>query len=383
VNFLRQGCQLLDYRAFNVSSTMATEKFCLKWNDFESNISGAFKEIRDAKDFFDVTLACDDDQLQAHKVILSACSPFFRAILKRNPHQHPLLYLKGVKYSDLQSVLNFMYHGEVNVAQDELNSFLAVAEELRVKGLTQNNQSSSSSRPAKEERLRASPPPPAKSRASEPSPAPPAKRPRPNPPPVPQSFSAPPEDDDIQEVVPVKSEPRDNSAVSALADSYGGGGVNTNALTPANDHQLATDEDANYDESYEDYGGYGDQSYDASMMDPNMTGDTNKGMKQEIVPITGMNHDEIVIDGMKPELNPYLDLETNLESLITKNAAGYTCNVCGKHCQDRSAARNHVEALHVPSSGHNCDLCGKFCKTKNALNVHMYRNHSKVKQAVM
>ena len=106
-------------------------------------------------------------------------------------------------------------------------------------------------------------------------------------------------------------------------------------------------------------------------------------MKQEIVPITGMNHDEIVIDGMKPELNPYLDLETNLESLITKNAAGYTCNVCGKHCQDRSAARNHVEALHVPSSGHNCDLCGKFCKTKNALNVHMYRNHSKVKQAVI
>jgi hypothetical protein len=60
--------------------------------------------------------------------------------VRRNPHQHPLLYLKGVKYTDLQSVLNFMYHGEVNVAQDELNSFLAVAEDLRVKGLTQNDQ---------------------------------------------------------------------------------------------------------------------------------------------------------------------------------------------------------------------------------------------------
>ena len=57
-----------------------------------------------------------------------------RAVLRRNPHQHPLLYLKGVKYSDLESVLNFMYHGEVNVAQDDLNSFLAVAEELKVKG---------------------------------------------------------------------------------------------------------------------------------------------------------------------------------------------------------------------------------------------------------
>merc|ERR1711973_631386 len=122
------------------------EKFCLRWNDFESNISSAFRELRGDKDFFDVTLACDDDQIQAHKVILSACSPFFRNVLKRNPHQHPLLYLKGVKYTDLQSVLNFMYHGEVNVAQDELNSFLAVAEELRVKGLTQNNGSSQSAK---------------------------------------------------------------------------------------------------------------------------------------------------------------------------------------------------------------------------------------------
>ena len=94
---------------------MGSEKFCLRWNDFETNISSAFRELRDDKDFFDVTLACDDEQIQAHKVILSACSVFFRNILRRNPHQHPLLYMKGVKY-----------HGEVNVAQEELNSFLAV-----------------------------------------------------------------------------------------------------------------------------------------------------------------------------------------------------------------------------------------------------------------
>merc|ERR1711953_1128214 len=110
----------------------SSEKFCLRWNDFESNISAAFKELRDDKDFFDVTLACDDDQLLAHKVILSACSPFFKTVLRRNRHQHPLLYLKGVKYQQLVAVLNFMYHGEVNVAQEELNSFLAIAEELKV-----------------------------------------------------------------------------------------------------------------------------------------------------------------------------------------------------------------------------------------------------------
>ena len=75
--------------------------------------------------------------LQAHKVILSACSPFFRSVLRRNQGaaaQQLVLYLKGVTYRDMEAVLTFMYHGEVNVAQDDLNSFLAVAEELRVKG---------------------------------------------------------------------------------------------------------------------------------------------------------------------------------------------------------------------------------------------------------
>ena len=93
---------------------MSSEKFCLKWNDFESNISGAFRELRDEKDFFDVTLACDENQIKAHKVIISACSPFFRQVLRQNPHQHPLLYMRGVNFTDLQSVLTFMYQGEVS-----------------------------------------------------------------------------------------------------------------------------------------------------------------------------------------------------------------------------------------------------------------------------
>merc|ERR1719186_1819324 len=116
----------------------SSEKFCLKWNEFEANIGIAFRELREDKDFFDVTLACDDEQIQAHKVILSACSPFFRKVLKRNRHEHPLLYLKGVKYRDITALLNFMYHGQVNVAQEELDSFLTIAEDLQIKGLTQN-----------------------------------------------------------------------------------------------------------------------------------------------------------------------------------------------------------------------------------------------------
>eukprot|EP00092_Neocalanus_flemingeri_P008179 GFUD01008819.1.p1 GENE.GFUD01008819.1~~GFUD01008819.1.p1 ORF type:complete len:281 (-),score=55.23 GFUD01008819.1:192-1034(-) len=116
---------------------MTTNKFCLHWNDFDTNMTVALRELREEKDFFDVTIACEDSQIQAHKVILSACSTFFRNVLHQNPHQHPLLYLKGVKYKELLSILDFMYNGEVNVAQEELKQFLAVAGDLKVKGLTQ------------------------------------------------------------------------------------------------------------------------------------------------------------------------------------------------------------------------------------------------------
>ena len=63
---------------------MSSEKFCLKWNDFESNISSAFCELRNDAELFDVTLACEDDeQMPAHKLVLSACSTFFRSVLRR------------------------------------------------------------------------------------------------------------------------------------------------------------------------------------------------------------------------------------------------------------------------------------------------------------
>ena len=67
----------------------SSEKLFLQWNDFEASISESFRELREEKDFFDLSLVCDDSQTQAHKVMLSACSPFFRAKLQRNPPPHP------------------------------------------------------------------------------------------------------------------------------------------------------------------------------------------------------------------------------------------------------------------------------------------------------
>jgi len=116
--------------------TMAQEKFSLKWNDFQSTVSGSFKTLRKEEDFFDVTLVSDDEtQISAHKLVLSACSSFFKNILKRNNHSHPLVYLSGVNSIDLGFILNYIYEGEVNIYQEQLDNFLNVAQKLKIEGL--------------------------------------------------------------------------------------------------------------------------------------------------------------------------------------------------------------------------------------------------------
>eukprot|EP00092_Neocalanus_flemingeri_P031551 GFUD01034262.1.p1 GENE.GFUD01034262.1~~GFUD01034262.1.p1 ORF type:complete len:331 (+),score=89.82 GFUD01034262.1:44-1036(+) len=327
---------------------MGSEKFCLRWNDFESNISNAFKELRDDKEFFDVTLACDDEQIQAHKVILSACSPFFRSVLRRNPHQHPLLYMKGVKYTDLQSVLNFMYHGEVNVAQEELNSFLAVAEDLKVKGLTQNlseNQQSSSKQSTSYQPSKS--PSIVPSRVIEREP-PPIKRSRP--PPVAHDT------DDIQEVVPIKSEPRDfvpapsqHVPVPAQPQEYSS--VPQSVALDTEEQSLATYQEA----GYEDYGDYQEQEQVYSEADNSMTmqGAAGKDYK---------NSKEMISE--------------NLEKSPDYGPRAYQCKICGKINSDKSSASKHVEAIHFPGMfTYSCKYCGKTFNARNNMYVHISQHH--------
>ena len=117
--------------------TESSEKFSLKWNDFKENTAGAFQQLRNEPDFADVTLACEDDQhIEAHRIILTASSPFFRTVLKRNKHSHPLIYMRGLKAKDLTAIVDFIYYGEANVYQEDLDGFLSLAEELQLKGLT-------------------------------------------------------------------------------------------------------------------------------------------------------------------------------------------------------------------------------------------------------
>jgi len=333
----------------------ASEKFCLRWNDFETNISVAFRELREEKDFFDVTLACDDSQIQAHKVILSACSPFFRNVLRKNPHQHPLLYLKGVKYKELLAVLNFMYMGEVNVAQEELNSFLAVAEDLRVKGLTQNNSDSSSdSKPKAEPKQSARSRDPPERESS----GPPPKRPRPvaaPAPPPPSARQSTFEDDDIQEVVPVKSEPREPATPSSTAltsTSQSEYHQDNNIVVDQGEGAVALEE-SYQDESY-DYGNY-EEGYDdgsGGMIDPN----------------TGMPL-AAGADGNKD------DLESRIMSKMNKVGSHWFCTDCDYSTYKKFNIKTHIETKHLDFTDIPCDQCNIVLANRNRLRYHMKNCH--------
>jgi len=290
----------------------SSEKFCLKWNDFETNISTAFREIREEKDLLDCTLSCGPQQLQAHKLILSACSPFFRTVFKQNPHPHPLLFLKGISYTDLQAIITFMYHGEVNVAQEDLSNFLQVAEELKVKGLSEQEKRRSSNtvkHQAPSQSIK--PPPPMKMAPRLPAPVIPS---------IQENV------DDIQEVeAEVKTEP----GASGLMEQYQGG------------QEVVTA--AGYEEGYE-YGDFGEQ-------------------------------ESYVMDTADQEKDPSSLVEQFLDSSVYPVVEKFRCQACWKIFNDRSNCRRHVKSAHFSVDQVACLKCGRFYKNKRSVVEHCRTAH--------
>ncbi|XP_039284597.1 longitudinals lacking protein, isoforms A/B/D/L isoform X2 [Nilaparvata lugens] len=116
---------------------MATDQhFCLRWNNHQSTLISVFDTLLESGTLVDCTLAADGQQLKAHKVVLSACSPYLEALLSQHYDKHPIIILRDVKFPELKAMLDYMYRGEVNITQEQLGTFLKAAESLQIKGLT-------------------------------------------------------------------------------------------------------------------------------------------------------------------------------------------------------------------------------------------------------
>ncbi|XP_059479484.1 protein tramtrack, alpha isoform-like isoform X3 [Neocloeon triangulifer] len=121
---------------------MASQQYSLRWNNYVRHMTSAFESLRSDRDLIDVTLSCEGKKIPAHKMLLSACSSYFKDLFKENPCQHPVIIFRNVTFDDLMALVDFMYNGEVNVEQEQLASFLHTAELLQVQGLTNSNKDS-------------------------------------------------------------------------------------------------------------------------------------------------------------------------------------------------------------------------------------------------
>lgn len=316
------------------------EKFCLRWNEFESNLGNSLRDLRDNRDFFDLTLACDDAQeIQVHRVILSACSTFFRNILRRLPHHHPLIYLRGIRLTDLQSLVNFIYHGEVNIAQEDLNSFLMLAEDLKIRGLTQASQTT--------HRMTAT--------TSKPSPTStcPPLRPAPvlrkSPSPSMSSSRHPP---------PPAPHVTNNTGPVSIKTEAPVTGEDT-----AEDDIAATDQVSSYRLSR-------DTDHDTSSSDPN---EFSLGVPPLTIGITEGNKVEVLIKEESIEsLNPDDELEVQGDM--------YKCRLCYKSLDCLDTAKNHILAHFALPGGLTCLQCGLSFNSKVLFGVHMSSEHRNIKK---
>eukprot|EP00088_Acartia_fossae_P002691 TRINITY_DN11106_c1_g1_i1.p1 TRINITY_DN11106_c1_g1~~TRINITY_DN11106_c1_g1_i1.p1 ORF type:complete len:466 (-),score=142.67 TRINITY_DN11106_c1_g1_i1:648-2045(-) len=440
---------------------LSGEKFCLKWNEFESNISLAFRDIRRDGEFFDVTLACFDDVepgrdntpstagfddgvgggvrpkfIQAHRVILSACSPWFRSMLRHHPppammSANPVIYLRGIKAQDMEAILSFMYMGQVNVAQEQLDSFLRVAEDLKVKGLSQNNNKPNNSMDSDQHDTNISAQTKAtaadinnrntkafennngKRRASNRSPptqtvaattttttlpdlttaaansmAPAAKRARrPSSPPANIIVHHHPivmsnSDYDIKEIdLPspiVKAEAKEIAAIGG-----GGGGIHS---TTHDD--IAADEDGDDSGSVgsgakQGDGGFnnGSQDYTEETYDERYCS-SYPAPDQYLENNGGQGDNDTTPGGLEPDKG--MDRTSLFQYIVTLSednsstglVKGYMCQLCGKTMKHRYNLLSHVESKHFPNTFvYKCHICNQEMGTKNAHTSHMNQRH--------
>ena len=345
---------------------MSSQKLNLRWNDYEANLSGGLRDSRHNKDFFDVTLAYDDGQISAHKVIISSCSSFFLNILRKNPHQHPLVYMRGVRYTELNAVLDFMYHGEVSIYEEELNSFLALAEDLQVKGLTQDRGGVQrrSSNPRRDEAMRHVSP----SSAS----------------PAPVCHSQYQEGGESQQA----AQSEEARTVDEQVDNNGG------SRSPGNKEDLGVHEDG--DEARQPKTGTGETG-EAEQLG---TGGGEMGRYEEEHGDNSQQYDDDIIilepvTGVKLEVPNGRNATENEESrqeeincyedfgkFMTQNDKGsYSCSLCNNNVRPQKQKGNiliHIESQHFPNVfAYNCPQCSTVFGSRSALYTHTNKYHKK------
>ena len=131
---------------------MDQDKYNLNWDTFGDHLRQMLHEMRRSNDLTDVTLVCDDKvKFKAHKIVLSACSPVFKSIIDDLPNINSVIYLRGVKQEEMESILEFMYLGVTTLNQDRMDEFLNVSTSLEIKEISKTVKMDQNSKSETEE----------------------------------------------------------------------------------------------------------------------------------------------------------------------------------------------------------------------------------------
>ncbi|XP_034943399.1 protein abrupt isoform X1 [Chelonus insularis] len=354
--------------AASSSSSISEQQYSLRWNDFHSSILSSFRHLRDEEDFVDVTLACDSSSFYAHKVVLSACSPYFRRLLKANPCQHPIVILRDVASSDMESLLRFMYHGEVHVGQEQLAAFLKTAQMLQVRGLADVNSSSAGSKLPSGSSGRENESPVTSRNTwhdrGDPSDSglspPPEKRSK--------SYSPP-----VGNHLEHKAELQESLLGQALE---GGPTIHT---TPSNNIQAqSTGEDSNSVSDNDEDISNNDSILNSVKAEPNDILNDSMEHHRNTFPAALLG-----LQGLMPgpsgihaaNQDPNYVARRGLDMMRVRATDPRPCPKCGKIYRSAHTLRTHLEDKHTVCPGYRCVLCGTVAKSRNSLHSHMSRQH--------
>uniref|UniRef100_A0A0C9Q0P3 Ab_1 protein n=1 Tax=Fopius arisanus TaxID=64838 RepID=A0A0C9Q0P3_9HYME len=407
----------MDAMAASSSSSTSEQQYSLRWNDFHSSILSSFRHLRDEEDFVDVTLACDSSSFTAHKVVLSACSPYFRRLLKANPCQHPIVILRDVASSDMESLLRFMYHGEVHVGQEQLAAFLKTAQMLQVRGLADVNSSTAGTKV---------PPPTGSEGPENASPVtsrnpwhestrdpldsglspPPEKRPRSYSPPVGNHQEA---KADLQESLlgqaleggPTIHTPANN--VQAQSTGEDSNSMSDNDEEISNNDSILNSVKTEPNDLLNDSMEHHRNSFPAALLGlqglmPGPSGihaanqDPNYGTvtkREDVMAGEEMMAGEDVMAGEEmmagedvmagEDATQAVDNLGHLYTELRPDDSRPLCRYCGRYYSSASNLRQHVKNIHSAwppkDTWPQCNVCGRRCKTKHYLINHQLQAH--------
>lgn len=407
-----------------------TEKYCLKWNEFSLYICDSFKELRDDINFCDVTLACDDgEQIKANKVVLSSCSPVLKNLLRSNPHPHPLLVLRGYTSQYLKQLIDFMYFGEVDVAQKDFDEFLRGAKDLQVKGLSEEktyHQKPKQPKPVKSEKPKL---------IGSPQPLAPVKAERPASPKkilevVKTKVSINPmmiDEVPSKQVMLPQLQNYTNVTITALENNPEQESISIKVKKQEQEEdQLPECFDISDNEEAEKVteNSYQEVPNDGMIVDSIPEEEpvqqavikniTIEAKQPNILPklpaqpltfttvqtYTEIPQVEIFVpatiasavpanqpDPLRAKIKKPVVVENNqklrqkeddpiLKMFSMRSAGGWTCTTCGEFYNQKDAMKVHIQTNHMSGFGHVCDNCGKSFRTRGRLLSHIDQNHA-------